>query len=309
MHDLKKIFSKLIVFFIPITICFVYSEYHLRTKHFVSSYATKKYYLEQQLDSIETLVLGSSQTFNGINPACFTSKTFNLANVSQTIYYDKRLTLTYLSKLPKLKTVVINISYFSFFYQLFDIKESWRDYYYLQHFGIKYYQLPSFCIENYAAFSVYKPLHCFKLSFNKFDDINAKEILQNGYQPKYVQEAISDSLGLIRVKIHDAENFAIRTKEIESDLETFVKELNDKKIKIVFLTTPVTPNYSKFCNKIIIDKNTTFITSLCKKYSAIYLNFFEDKRFVLNDFSDNDHLKNNGANKLSSLINDTLTKN
>lgn len=306
MGGFKKIFFKLIVFFIPIAICFGYFEYQLKTKKFVSSYATKKYFLEQQLDSIETLVLGSSQIFNSINPTCFVSHTFNLANVSQTIYFDKRLTLQYLPKLSKLKTVIINISYFSFFYQLFDTKEYWRDYYYLQHFGIKYYEIPTFCLENYAAFAVYKPLHCFKLAYKKFQDKNALEIVRNGYQPKFKQELINDSVGKTRVVLHNTENMANRRAEIETDLADFVKQLNEKKINIVFVTTPVFKSYSKFCNKNIIDSNTTFINSLCKRYNALYLNFFEDNRFDKNDFSDNDHLRNNGANKLSKLINDTL---
>lgn len=308
MNHSKKILIRLCLFVSPILILIGYFEYQLKTKPFVSSYATKKYFIEQQLDSIEILVLGSSQTFNGINPACFTQKTFNLANVSQTIYYDKRLTLEYLPKLPKLKTVFINIGYFSFFYQLFDIKESWRDYYYLQHFGIRYKELNPFLLNNYLAFSVYQPTHSVKLALHKFEDETAKEILFNGYQPKYTQDEISDSSGKERVRVHNSESFANRKKEIEADLEDFVKLLTCKNIEVVFLTTPVYLTYSKFCDKVVNKNNTGYIQSLCKKYSCQYLNFLEDKRFTKNDFFDNDHLKNNGAIKLSKIINDTLTQ-
>ena len=309
MLSLKQSIFKIFLFFLPLILCFGFFEYKLRTKHFVSSYATKKYYLELQLDSVETLVLGSSQTFNGVDPSCFVSNTFNLANVSQTLYYDKRLTLQYLPQMLKLKTVVINISYFSFFYQLFDTKENWRDYYYLQHSGIKYNELKSFTLDNYSILSVYQPLHSLKLSFHHFEDGDAKQILSNGYQPKYVQEEINDSIGFTRVNVHNKEKFSGRRKEIETDLEDFVKQLTEKKIRIVFLTTPVFTSYSKFCDRDILDANGNFINSLCSKYSCKYYNFFEDKRFVKNDFFDNDHLKNNGAKKLSAILNDTLLKN
>jgi hypothetical protein len=285
-----------------------YFEYQLKTKPFVSSYAAKKHFYEQQLDSIEVLILGSSQTFNGINPACFAKKAFNLANVSQTLYYDKRLTLQYLPKLPKLNTVVINIGYFSFSYQLFDIKENWRDYYYLQHFGINYYELNPFLLNNYSAFSVYQPMYSVKLALNKFEDDATKEILLNGYQPKYIQEAINDSLGKERVDLHNTEIFANRRMEIEEDLEDFVLQLKQKNIQVIFITTPVYSTYSKFCNKHIIESNNQFINLLCRKYNYSYLNFFEDTRFTKDDFFDNDHLKNNGAIKLSKIINDTLIK-
>ena len=305
MAALKKILLKLFLFLLPLIIIFGYLEYELRTLPFVSSYATKKYFLEKQLDTIETLVLGSSQTFNGINPAFFLTNTFNLANVSQTIYYDKRLTLQYLPKLTKLKTVIINIAYFSFFYQMFDIVEKWRDYYYLQHFGITYHQLKAFSLNNYSMFSVYEPKHALKLALNHYKDEKVKEILPNGYQPKYTQEIINDSTCLQRIKLLNAENFG-RRKEIETDLDDFVKQLISKKINVVFLTTPVFTSYSKFCNRNIIDTNTNFINSLCSRYNCKYLNFFEDKRFTKEDFFDNDHLKNNGANKLSKMISDTL---
>ena len=296
------------MFLLPIVLLIGYLEYQLKTKPFVSSYAAKKYFLEQQLDSVEVLILGSSQTFNGVNPAYFNKRAFNLANVSQTIYYDKRLTLEYLPKLPKLKTVFINIGYFSFFYQLFDIKENWRDYYYSQHFGIKYSELNPFLLSNYSAFAMYQPMHSVKLAFNKFEDEAAKEILSNGYQPKYIQEAINDSIGKERVDVHNVENFTNRRKEIETDLEDFIKQLSEKNIQVVFLTTPVYSTYSKFCDKKIIDANNEFINLLCEKYNYNYLNFFEDTRFTKDDFFDNDHLKNNGATKLSKIINDSLIK-
>ncbi len=308
MHHSKKILIRLCLFVLPILILIGYFEYKLKTKPFVSSYATKKYFLEQQLDSVEILILGSSQTFNGVNPACFNKRAFNLSNVSQTLYYDKRLTLEYLPKLPKLKTVLINISYFSFFYQLYDIKENWRDYYYNQHFGIKYYQLNPFLLSNYSAFAMYQPMHSVKLAFNKFEDETAKEILPNGYQPKYIQEAINDGVGKERVDVHNSENFTNRRKEIETDLEDFVSQLSQKNIQVVFLTTPVYSTYSKFCNKNITEENNQFVHLLCKSHKCKYLNFFEDTRFIKDDFFDNDHLKNNGAIKLSKIINDTLSK-
>lgn len=302
----KKILLKIIVFCLPLIVVIGYLEYQLQHKPFISSYATKKYFLEQQLDSVETLVLGSSQTFNGINPAEFKSKTFNLANVSQTIFYDKRLTLKYLPKLPKLKTVIINISYFSFFYQIADIKENWRDYYYANHFGTRYNNLEYGSLSNYSFFALYQPMHSLKLAINKFKDSDAIEILSNGYQPKYVQELINDSVGKSRVDIHNKEYFPKRKKEIEDDLSDFIKQLKNKNINIIFVTTPVFKTYSKYCNKDILSNNIAFINQLCSRYNYRYLNFFTDSRFVKDDFFDNDHLKNNGAMKLSKIISDSL---
>jgi hypothetical protein len=306
MDDAKKVLMQGTLFFLPIFIIVGYLEFQLRHKPFVSSYASKKHFMEQQLDSIETLVLGSSQTFNGINPAGFKTKTFNLGNVSQTLFYDEQLTIKYLPKLPKLKTVLINISYFSFFYQLSDIKENWRDYYYLNHYGIKFLEIKDFTTNNFSFLAVYQPLHSIKLCSNNFTDKDALQISENGYQPKFEQEEISDSTGRERVTVHNAENYPKRRKEIEEGLKEFVGILAEKNIQVVFFTTPVFKTYSKYCDKSILMKNTEFVEQLCSTYKCRYVNFFTDKRFLKDDFFDNDHLKNNGANKLSKFISDSL---
>ncbi|MFY7965819.1 MAG: D-alanyl-lipoteichoic acid biosynthesis protein DltD [Chitinophagaceae bacterium] len=306
MNNIVKISIKLFFFLLPLFMLIGYFEYQLRHKPFASSYSVKKNFVEKQLDSVETLVLGSSQTFNGVNPSQFKRKGFNLANVSQTIFYDKRLTLNYLPKLPKLKTVIINISYFSFFYQMFDIKENWRDYYYINHFGIRYKNLDYSTLNNYSFFALYQPIHSLKLAMNKFEDKDAIDIMSNGYQPKYHQELINDSIGKSRVDIHNQESFPKREKEIKEDLDDFVKQLRNRNINVIFITTPVFKTYSKYCNAKVLTNNSKFINELCKKYNCKYLNFFTDNRFIKDDFFDNDHLKNNGANKLSKMISDTL---
>ncbi len=303
MPSPKQIVIKLFIFLLPLVIAFGFIEYKLRTKHFVSSYAAKKYYLEKQLDNVETLVVGSSQMFNGIDVGYFNNNAFNIANVSQTLYYDKRLTLQYLPKLPKLKTVIVGVSYFSFFYQLCDTPEDWREEFYADYYsinGCKYKQ------KNWLYLKTYQPKQALSLAFNNFKDESASTILANGFQPKFMQKDISDSLGLERVKVHNEENFANRRKEIETDLEDFVQKLTTKNIKVVFVTMPVFTTYSRHCNKNIIEQNTSFVNQLCKKYNCKYLNYFTDERFVKDDFEDNDHLKNNGAKKLSTIINDTL---
>lgn len=303
MQAVKKLIVKLIIFSFPLLLVFGYVEYGLRTKHFISSYAIKKHILEQQLNSIEILVLGNSQIFNGIDVGYFKGNGFNLANVSQTLHFDKELTEKYLPQMPNLKTIIIGISYFSFFYEMCDIEEKWRENFYNTYFNI------SGCkpnAPNKFYVQLYQPKQAFNLAINGFEDEAAKGILQNGYQPKFIQKSINDSTGLKRVNIHNTENYSFRRAEIEQKLSDFVKKLRDKNIQVVFVTTPVFKTYSTFCDSSVIAKNTHFITNLCNKYSCKYLNFFKEDRFVIADFEDNDHLKNNGAKKLSKIINDTL---
>jgi hypothetical protein len=306
LKETNKILLKILFFFLPIIIVLGYLEVQLRSHHFSSSYAAKKYFLEQQLYSVETLVLGSSESFNGIDPTYFSSKTFNLANVSQTLFYDKALTLNYVAQMPKLKNVIINISYFSFFYQLHDIKEKWRDDYYKLYFDIDFPENKNFTINKYSYVAVYQLKHSIELAFNKFKDSSAIHILPNGYMPKWNQELINNSTGLARVTIHHNEIFEDRRKEIEKSLEDFVQQLKRNNINIIFITTPVFKTYSKFCNPKIIEQNVEFIHHLSSTYQCKYLNYFTDSSFIKDDFFDNDHLNNSGAKKLSIKLNEEL---
>lgn len=299
----SKILFKVFCFVLPIILLLGFIEYQLRSNHFVSSYAAKKYYLEKSLDNIETLILGSSESFNGIDPSCFTTKTFNLANVSQTLYYDRVLTESYIAKMPLLKNVIINISYFSFFYELQDIKESWRTNYYATHFNI---HSPESKNKNYFYITTYSLQQSVRLALNNFKDSAATTILENGYQPKYHQELINDSTGKVRATVHNNEIFKNRKLEIQNNLEKFVAYLKNKNINVIFVTTPVFSSYSKYCNEDKLNENVNFINYLSTQYHCKYVNYFNDARFSKDDFFDNDHLKDNGAKKLSILINQEL---
>ena len=211
--------------------------------------------------------------------------------------------------MPNLKNVIINISYFSFFYQLEDIEEKWRDDYYRLYFDIKYSEDKNFNLNSFSYLSVYQLKHSIELAFTNFRDENAVKIFQNGFQPKYTSEAINDSTGLARVNIHHNEIIKNRREEIEKDVEDFVAVLKQKNINVIIITTPVYSTYSKFCNPKIIEQNSTFINQLCSKYQIPYFNYFTNSSFVKEDFFDNDHLNNSGAKKLSKKINEELNKN
>ena len=101
-------------FLIPLLVLVGYFEFRLN--EVTNSFNFKRRHLEDQLDSIQLLVLGSSQATYGIDPDYFSVRAYNLSNPSQSIYYDTRLTLSYLSRLPQLEYVVIPISYFSLGY-------------------------------------------------------------------------------------------------------------------------------------------------------------------------------------------------
>jgi len=68
--------------------------------------------MEQKGAQIETLILGSSNAYDGLNPSML-PHAFNLANSSQTLEEDYRLLAKYIDSMDSLQTVVVGLGYHS----------------------------------------------------------------------------------------------------------------------------------------------------------------------------------------------------
>ena len=115
---------KLVMFLFPLIAIIGFTEYQLRA--IPNDIKVRREILEKRLDSWEVIILGSSHGRSSINPNLLSSKTLNLACSSQDIFYDTNILLKYLPQLPKLKLVILPISYFSLETRLSDATESWR---------------------------------------------------------------------------------------------------------------------------------------------------------------------------------------
>lgn len=77
-----------------------------------NSYTYKRDYMEQHGAQIQTLILGSSNAYDGLNPSILPNA-FNLANSSQTLEDDYRLLAKYIDTMDSLNTVVLGLGYHS----------------------------------------------------------------------------------------------------------------------------------------------------------------------------------------------------
>lgn len=77
-----------------------------------NSYTYKRNYMEQHGGEIKTLILGSSNAYDGLNPNML-SRAFNLANSSQTLEDDYRLLAKYIDSMDSLQTVIVGLGYHS----------------------------------------------------------------------------------------------------------------------------------------------------------------------------------------------------
>jgi len=96
---MKKLLLRIILLALPfLVLVHVVGLYY--AKGFHSQYIVKKRLLESAANQVQTLTVGSSHTYYGILPKFMDYGTFNLAHVSQSIYYDVELVQEFLPRLP-----------------------------------------------------------------------------------------------------------------------------------------------------------------------------------------------------------------
>lgn len=77
-----------------------------------NSYTYKRDYMEQNGGQIRTLILGSSNAYDGLNPSVL-PHAFNLSNSSQTLEDDYRLLAKYIDSMDSLRIVIVGLGFHS----------------------------------------------------------------------------------------------------------------------------------------------------------------------------------------------------
>ncbi len=305
---MKKFFINITLFLVPLIAAWLLLENRLQT--IPNSYNQKIKHLEPQLDKVEVVNLGSSHALNGINPEYYSHSGFNMANITQTIYYDRVLMDIYIPKMPKLKMVIIPISYFTLHRRLQDLEEDWRMYLYYYYWGIPVPGKGIFDINKYSLLTIYTPHVTMGIIRRGFKVDMAPKYTPLGFAG--VQKAdtslITQATGKAREEYHAKGLSPQNVAEGIGNLDILIKLLKEKNIVPVLITTPVYKTFSSNANPQILAAIKQATDSMCRKYGIRYVNYFTDPRFNINDFTDNDHLNSWGAEKFSKILDSEVVK-
>ena len=296
---MNSFLKKSLLFSLPILLVAI--SFELLLRRIPNDYQYKKDYLDKNSKSIQTLFLGSSHSYFGINPEFTQSKSFNASYMSQSYKYDLKILKKYDGKWDSLKCIAIPVSYFSLFWNLETGIESWRTKNYMIYYGFN-------CSANVKDYSEFLS-NTFKVNFLKLysfywvkqNTINCTDLgFGLDYNSKYKKELIKSAAE--RAKVHTAKDFEFfnQNKEYLTQIVQFAKARN---IKIVLYTPPAYSTYVEKLDKKQLDYTIQTAEELQKNYKNVtYLNFMTDKRFQENDFYDVDHLNEIGAKKLTLLV-------
>ncbi|MBR5531777.1 MAG: hypothetical protein IKU59_00495 [Bacteroidales bacterium] len=268
-----------------------------------NSYSYKNEYMLKNCDSINTLVLGSSHSFYGINPLYLENNSFNLANVSQDLKFDLYLLNRNIEKCKELKTVIIPISYFSLYETPLDKgNEKFRVKFYEHYMDYNDTQLNSI-----EKMEIYNPTILQEKVGNWFKNligINADYGVDSlGWATGYSVSKIDDEIEI------NVSKTILRHTPNEDYINENIRYLNKiaelcytNNIRLYFITTPTLQEYYNNIDAKRWLFTTSTVNDICLKYDASYYNYLKDERFDKSDFFDADHLCHKGAEKFSKIL-------
>lgn len=294
------------LFILPIVVIAVVMEELLRK--IPNDYQYKCSYLDKNSDNIDVLVLGSSHSYYGINPALMKNKTFNAAYVSQPLFYDWQIIKKYDRHWHHLKVIVLPIDYFSLYGKLEHSAESWRVKDYNIYYGISTGNSTYNYNYNSEMLTNKLRLNMGRIKSMYFNHENNLLCSKFGWGTEYTFNKRRDlmSSGKLAAKRHfftDMNDF----NENVGILKIIVNYAMNHHIKVLLYTSPAYKTYVQSLNKQHLGKTINVVKALREKYNNVfYYNWLNNKEFLAADFFDADHLDNLGAQKFTQEIDSLL---
>ena len=306
---MRKFIFQFSVFSLPILIVSI--AFELLIRNMPNDYSYKNDYLDEYSEKIETLVLGSSHSFYGIDPRYFSNNTFNASHISQSLNYDLEILKKYQGEFKSLKTIILPISYFSFYFSLESGVESWR----IKNYMIYYDLNSSESISDYSEVLSNE----FKVMIDKLVSHyvkGAKSIYCSnlGWGTSYKSEKALNLLnsGEIAAKRHtllDSESEEVKAQfdENKLNLKSIIEWSQQRNVKVLLLTPPAFKSYREHLDVTQLKKTIEATEKFCLEFdNCIYYNLLNDTAFLASDYFDADHLSEIGAKKLSRQL-DSIT--
>jgi hypothetical protein len=289
-----------------------------------SLYKEKVNGLLEHANEIEILILGNSHATYGVDPNSFSTFAFNIANVGQSIYFDKELTLQNLKKLKTLKYVFISLDYHSLY---FSNQRGERDIWSYYGNGIKHASKDYtkadispflFGYDPKVSFSLLKKGILNKWKFRNHDffidyDVELGVLLTDTIEKGYISFSGTESTffntNYYTNKINGFDyliNSSSEKKLVLNELDQLISTLQNNGVTPILFSTPTFKEYNTFLDSSIINNNLIDAEILCAKYNMKFWDYAIDHDFIKHEFFNPDHLNKKGAKRFSRILDSRL---
>lgn len=279
-----------------------------------NSYKVKDAYLSHRATAVETLILGSSHTFFGIDPSCFDRPAFNAANVSQDLEYDWFILNKYLRFLPTLRQVILPVSYFTFFSSLRTGKEDWRIRKYQIYMGAQDY--PFYDVHYNYEFSRLGDRDCMLYYLKSKNVYSCTSLGMGDIYKKSKRLPDWEESGIVAAKRHtvlgkiDSLTLEQRIAANLSYLDSIATFCHSRDIHLLLVTMPAWHTYYENLDTCQLERMYLLIDEFIGRNGYTdYLNLLKDSLWNEGDFFDADHLNEIGARKTTLFLNKYLNHN
>ena len=266
-------------------------------------YATKDAYITAHGKDIHTLILGNSHSFYGVRTDLMPVMAVNLGNVSQPLAYDRMIFDHYLPMVPNLKRVILQISYTTLLEKEIESGDEWWraiDYKLYMHIG-RHGNMTRYAYELF-----YMPVYCGKLGnvFGLTEPSLTCDSLGNGLGYTLANRPGNLDDGAVEIaERHIRSHIDSRWPVNLAHLKSIADSCASHNIELVVFTQPAWHTYRE---NILKERRATLektLADMSREKGFLYLNYFDDARFVNEDFYDADHLTHDhGAIKLTNML-------
>lgn len=248
--------------------------------------------IEGRLDRIEILVTGNSHMMMGIDPRLLGHETCTLASTGQSLYYGTALVRRYLDRLPRLRLVVLGVSYQSLESEIRDGGLRW---FFLDVFGIRPHDgLRPADVLSASALLRLGPERLRILFTQK------KAVLQE--MPIQGEARRDEDAATRRLAESSADMRPERIPANRRYLQELVGETRRRGVELLLLTVPLSPTLVTRLDPARYRRMQETLEDLARTPGIRYRNDIADRRFGDADFRDPDHMSPRGAARYSRIL-------
>ena len=295
----------ILIFFLPVLLVYICID--LAILQIPQSYQNKATYLKTNKQDIQLLSFGSSQMQNAINPEYLSIPSINFGSTSQHHRLDFEILKQVKDRLPKLKTVIFELSY-SHLELHHNSKEFWKNNIYYNFFNVNAFGRKTYFKDRLLFIS--RPDFYAKV-LKEFYITNKNKSVYNKYGFK-----TNDTLGKFFRLQYDPLKIATQEVEINTKqnrkvftyntayFETIMNYTLEQNLEVIIVTLPMYKTFLKQRNQSILHRRDSILLDLQNKYT--HLKIFRKEqdtiKYNVHDFKNESHLNSFGAEKYTKEL-------
>lgn len=304
---MKSFLKNLLLFALPIVVISLSLECIVR--HAPNVYKYKYQWMQENVENVETLVLGNSHLFYAVQPKYLSGVSFNLACPNQRLENDLSLLNYWSNRFKNLKTIVCNISYFTWFtpgieivapdccryYNLYMDSDLYNDCSFNNNFEISNPKqallvLKAFILNEHTADGT-----CDELGNSNLNTLSNKDMKQ--WEKGEFNKTIIN-------------HHTFKTREYVPQNYSYLEKIADycqkRNVRLVLVTPPAWESYYNNLDNKQLEDMYNLVHKLQKEYNIFYLDYLKDNRFGIDNFYNESHMSYEGATKFTKILNEDI---